>query len=309
MRGKAQDPRPPQRKAPGDRAVLRLFAGLLVAAAAAAAAGCTLPAARPAPPAAELSRWQIVSGPEGRPVSWEEMIAGLRTARVVYIGETHTQAAHHELQLDILRALVLPDPAAWSLGLEMFDTSYQPALESWSRGQLGEEEFLRRTHWYANWRYDFGLYRAILEFARDQRLPVHALNIPFHIPPKIRVGGIEHLSAAEKSFLPAEIDLGVEAHRRFAEAVFARHDFRNRVRFEDFYLVQCVWDEAMAEAVARRLGPGRMVVLAGNGHIQHRYGIPARAFRRNGLPFRTVYPLSPGEEVTPGIADYVVAAR
>ncbi len=307
MRDRPQSPRPPQTLAGCGSSAARFFAALLVALA--AASGCTLPAVRPAPPAADHPRWEVVSGPEGRPVSWEEMIAGLCAVRVVYVGETHTQALHHELQLDILRALVFSDPAAWSLGLEMFDTGYQPVLESWSRGELGEEEFLRRTHWYANWRYDFGLYRAILEFARDHRLPVHALNIPFHIPPKIRVGGIEHLSAAEKAFLPAEIDLHVDEHRRFAEAVFARHDFRNRVRFEDFYLVQCVWDEAMAEAVAGRLGSKRMVVLAGNGHIQYRYGIPARAFRRNGLPFRTVYPLSPGEEVAAGIADYVVAAR
>lgn len=298
--------RAPRAVSPGRGAIARRW---LAAVWIAAAAGCSHPALRPTPPDADLPRWRVLSGPGGGPVSWEEMIAGLRSARVVYIGETHTRPAHHELQLDILRELVSADPAGWSLGLEMFDRSYQPVLDAWSRGELTEGEFLRRTHWYANWRYDFGLYRAVLEFARDRRLPLHGLNIPFHIPPKIRVGGTEHLAAAEKAFLPAEIDLSVEAHRRFAEAVFARHDFRDRVRFEDFYLVQCVWDEAMAETVAGRLGTGRMVVLAGNGHIQYAYGIPERAFRRNGLPFRTVYALSPGEEVPPGIADYVVAER
>jgi hypothetical protein len=61
----------------------------------------------------------------------------------------------------------------------------------------------------------------------------------------------------------------------------------------------------MAESVARSLGSGRMVVLAGNGHIQFKYGIPDRAFERTGAPFRTVFLASPGETPAAGVADYI----
>jgi len=77
------------------------------------------------------------------------------------------------------------------------------------------------------------------------------------------------------------------------------------VRFEDFYMAQCVWEEVMAESVAGSLGDGRLVVLAGNGHIQYKYGIPERAFKRNGAAYRTIYQASPGEEADPSIADYI----
>ncbi|HWR92318.1 MAG TPA: ChaN family lipoprotein, partial [Desulfobacterales bacterium] len=74
----------------------------------------------------------------------------------------------------------------------------------------------------------------------------------------------------------------------------------------DFYLAQCVWEDVMAESIADSLGAGRMVVLAGNGHIQYRYGIPERAFNRNPAAYRTIYQASPGEEIDPSIADYII---
>jgi len=48
-----------------------------------------------------------------------------------------------------------------------------------------------------------------------------------------------------------------------------------------------------------------MVVLAGNGHIQFKYGIPERAFKRNSAPYLTIYQASVGEEVDPSIADFI----
>jgi hypothetical protein len=48
-----------------------------------------------------------------------------------------------------------------------------------------------------------------------------------------------------------------------------------------------------------------MVVLAGNGHIQFKYGIPDRAYNRTGASFRTIYPAPAGDVVELDIADYI----
>jgi uncharacterized iron-regulated protein len=278
---------------------------VLAAVVVAGLAGCAVTRHDSAKPAGtEAPAPPVITGPAGTPVAWDDMVADLATARVVYIGERHTSAAHHAAQLQVIRALHARHPQL-VIGMEMFDRSYQPVLDRWTAGELDEAEFLRRTHWYANWRFDFALYRPVLEYARTRRLPLAALNLPFNIPPKIRVGGTEFLSDAEKGFLPARVDLSNAAHREFAERVFRQHDFRSGVRFEDFYLAQCVWEDVMAESVAARLGSARMVVLAGNGHIQFKYGIPDRAFARTGASFRTVVLSTPGEEAPAGIADYV----
>ena len=266
-------------------------------------AGCAVTGPDVARPAAiAVQPEAIVSGATGRPVGWDEMVSDLAAARVVYVGERHPSAAHHRAQLRVIEALHGRDPEL-AVGVEMFDRSYQPVLDRWSGGELDEAEFLRRTHWYANWRFDYALYRPILDYVKANRMRLVALNLPFNIPPKIRVGGTGHLSDYEKAFLPDRVDTSKAAHRAFVQQVFRQHDFRSD--FEDFYLAQCVWEDVMAESVARSLGSGRMVVLAGNGHIQFKYGIPDRAFERTGAPFRTVFLASTGEETAPGIADYV----
>jgi uncharacterized iron-regulated protein len=266
-------------------------------------AGCAVTGPGVARPAATAVQPEaIVSGATGRPVGWDEMVGDLAAARVVYVGERHPSAAHHRAQLRVIEALHARDREL-AVGMEMFDRSYQPVLDRWSAGELDEAEFLRRTHWYANWRFDFALYRPILDYVKANRLRLVALNLPSDIPRKIRVGGIDYLSDYEKGFLPARVDTANAAHRAFVQQVFRQHDFRSD--FEDFYLAQCVWEDVMAESVARSLGTGRMVVLAGNGHIQFKYGIPNRAFERTGAPFRTVFLASQGEEPAAGIADFI----
>lgn len=253
---------------------------------------------------ASFKEGTIISGQTGKPVTFEDFLRDLNACRIIYIGEAHTDEHHHGIQMQIIRA-IYKTHAAMIVGMEMFDHSYQDVLDQWTAGDLDEREFLRKVHWYANWRYDYSLYRDILNFLKDNHIRLVGLNIPFYIPAKIRVGGLENLSPEEKEHLPAEIDTSNEAHRNYLEDVFNRHHFSGSVEFEDFYMAQCVWEDAMAEAIAQNLNEDMMVVLAGNGHIQFKYGIPDRAFRRTGASFRTVYLASVGGEVELGIADYI----
>jgi uncharacterized iron-regulated protein len=269
-------------------------------------AGCSvIPRTDNGPPEFELPAPEtIISGKTGQPVSFDAMLADLLTAAVVYVGEKHTAPGHHAVQLRVIQALHRQNPRL-AVAMEMFDRSYQPVLDGWSAGQLDEDGLLRSTHWYANWRFDYALYRGILEYVRAHQIRLVALNLPANIPPKIRVGGIEHLSPYEKGFLPAQVDTTFAAHREFAQKIFSMHDFKGGATFDDFYLAQCVWEEVMAESVVKITGADHVVVLAGNGHIQYGYGIPERAFKRNGASYRTIYQASPGEEVDPSIADYI----
>jgi uncharacterized iron-regulated protein len=149
------------------------------------------------------------------------------------------------------------------------------------------------------------LYRDILLFLKKNKIKIVALNIPTYIPARIRVGGIDSLSDLDRQYLPKEIDTSNTKHREYARKVFDQHNFKGNVKFDDFYLAQCVWDEVMAESVAADLGQKRIVVLAGNGHIQYKYGIPDRVFRRTGASFRTLYLVPAGKETELGIADFI----
>jgi uncharacterized iron-regulated protein len=246
----------------------------------------------------------IISAKTGKAVTFDELMKDLNRSQIVFIGEKHTNHSHHAIQLKIIQT-VFEDHPSMEVGMEMFDRSYQPVLDLWSAGVLAEDTFLRKVHWYANWRYDFSLYKDILLFIKENRIKIAALNIPFYISSRIRVGGIENLFDTDKQYLPREIDTSNTAHRNYVKQVFNQHHFKSSVKFDDFYLVQCVWDEVMAESIASDLGAKKMVVLAGNGHIQYKYGIPDRTFRRTGASFRTIFLASAGEEVDLGVGDYI----
>ena len=246
----------------------------------------------------------IISTKTGQPISFEALVSDLAASRVIYVGERHTDRSHHEIQLKIIKDIFEKHPSM-AVGMEMFDHSYQKVLDQWSNAELDEKIFLRKTHWYANWRYSFSLYRDILNFIKDNRIRLVGLNVPFHIPSKIRVGGIENLRDEEKRHLPSKIDTDVAAHRTYVENVFNGHHFKGMVEFDDFYMAQCVWEETMAQAVAENLNDNVMVVIAGGGHIQYGYGIPDRAFRRSKADFRTVFLAGVGGETDLGIADFI----
>ena len=209
----------------------------------------------------EFEEGTIISTGLGKIVAFDEMLADLNDCRITYVGEKHTNAGHHDIQLKIIRAVFSENPNM-TVGMEMFDHTYQDVLDSWSAGRLNERTFLRKVHWYANWRYDYSLYRGILEYIRENNIRLVGLNIPFHIPRKIRVGGIENLRDDEKDKLPREIDTSNMAHREYLREIFGHHHFRGEVDFEDFYMAQAAWEDAMAEKVALNLNNSAMVVLA-----------------------------------------------
>jgi uncharacterized iron-regulated protein len=248
----------------------------------------------------------IISSESGQPVTFADLLEDLNRVRIIYVGEKHTNRAHHEIQLQIIQAVYENNPNL-AVGMEMFDYTYQDVLDQWSAGNLEETEFLRKVHWYANWRYDYALYRDILNFIKENRIRLIGLNIPGYVTKKIRVGGVENLREAEKKHLPQNIDLSYAAHREYVQKVFEdhKHHFSGDVGFEDFYAAQAVWEDIMAETIAQNLDDGAMVVLAGNGHIQYKYGIPDRAYRQTGVAFRTIYLEPAGGKVERDIADYI----
>jgi uncharacterized iron-regulated protein len=248
----------------------------------------------------------IISARLGEPVSLGDLLKDLDGSRITYVGEKHTNITHHKIQLQIIQAVYRNNPDM-AVGMEMFDHTYQDVLDRWSQGELSQKDFIRKSHWYANWRYDFSLYGDILEFIKEHNIRLVGLNIPNHIPPKIREGGIENLSDEDKAHLPQQIDTAKSAHRDYLSKVFEghKHHFKHEVEFEDFYAAQSVWEDAMAETIAQSLNDAVMVVLAGNGHIQFKYGIPDRAYKQTGASFRTIYLAPAGSQVKRDIADYI----
>ena len=239
----------------------------------------------------------IMHLPTGTLVSQEQMLAVAGDARIVYLGETHDNPASHRLEVQVLEALAKRHPGRQALGMEMFSRHQQPVLDRWVAGLLDEKAFLRESRWSENWRMDFDYYRDLLIFARDQRIPIIALNVEKELVAAVRSKTPDQLSAGERARLP-ELDLTDPYHRAMAEAILGDRRHHGGVALDGFIRIQTLWDETMAESAARYLtspagSDKHLLVIAGGNHVQGGFGIPRRVFRR--LP--ASYVLIGGKEI------------
>jgi len=221
----------------------------------------------------------------GKSLSPAELAMKLDDVRVVFVGESHTDAAYHQVQYQVVRELQKRGRTVL-IGLEMFPYTAQPALDRWNEGHQTEQTFLDDSHWYLNWGYNWAYYREIFLFARDHGIKLHGVNTPREVVASVRKKGFKDLTPEEASAIPAKIDLSSTEHRRVVKALFSDdegqlHTMSDQV-FEGMFSAQCTWDATMGfnaiQALKKSGGPKDiMVVLIGQGHVAYGLGIQRQA--------------------------------
>jgi len=247
-----------------------------------------------------LKEGEILHLATGRLLTEAELLDYVARFPVVYVGEAHDNADDHEVQLKLLKGLHERFPGKVAVGLEMLKRPYQAEVDRFVRGEMDEKDFQRL--WSKNWG-DFFYYRDIVLFARDNRIPLVALNIGDDLKKAFREKGAAELDPELAKQVP-ELDMEDPYHRAVMEAMMGGHA-KGSGDPEVFYRVQVLWDEAMAQAAADYLKSPegkdrRLLVFAGGNHVRHGIGIPRRVFRRVPVPFAIVETyLNPTEEQIP----------
>ena len=241
----------------------------------------------------------------------DQLLPKLSDKRVVLVGETHDRYDHHLNQLEIIRNQYASNPQL-AIGIEFIQQPFQAVLDDYIAGRIDEADMLRQTEYFDRWRYDFRLYRPIFQFARDNRIPLVALNIDRDITDAVKEGGVESLSQEQKEQLPEEVYRGDEAYHERLREIFKHHPGATEEKFESFLEIQLLWDESMAERAAEWLKQhpqGKMVILAGSGHILYGSGIPHRLDRRIQVTSSSVINLEKAYPLQPGLGDYVILSN
>lgn len=236
-----------------------------------------------------------------------DVIERIRDKKVVLIGESHTSYGHHLMQLEIIERLQDIHKKI-IIGMEMFQRPFQEYLDQYLAGKIDEAQMLKQTKYFDRWGYDYNLYRDILHFAKANKLPVIALNLNKEINQKVSRMGIDTLDKEEKSKIPPTLDMTNDIYRKNMREVFFHHNQTKAMNFDNFFQSQILWDETMAWTAAQAMerNPGvPMVILAGNGHLEHAWGIPDRIRRLTGQTSAVI--LNGGqEELNPSLADFVL---
>lgn len=227
---------------------------------------------------------------DGALLGLSKLTTELRGAKVIIVGEQHDEPAHHRAQLSILTSL--SDSAVpLAIGMEMFRQDAQGALERWSRGEMAEEEMeqLFQENWSGT---SWVLYRDILLFARDRRIPIVGLNLPWEITQKVAREGYGAVPDEVRQKL-GDVCCDVDpVHRTLLLWAFEAHRSDEEGGFDRFCQAQVLWDTAMARAILRFLRDNQgstMVVLAGVAHAWKR-GVPKRIGVQEDFLYRVIIP-------------------
>ncbi len=250
----------------------------------------------PYPPTPPPEIGQILHMPTGVFVSEEQMLEIAGRSRIVYVGETHDNPASHRLQLSVLKAMQARHPGKIALGMEMFTPAQDEALRRWTAGETGEKEFLKEAGWFEVWKGDFAHYRDILNYCRDNDIPVIGLNADKKTVRLVVSSDPAELEAEGLASLP-DMDLEDPYQRGMVEGIYGGH-VKSEGMLAGFHRAQTLWDETMAESIVTFLGRDEyrdhhLVVIAGGNHVRYGFGIPRRVFRR--LPLS--YTLIGGKEI------------
>ena len=248
----------------------------------------------------------------GSLLTQKQAIERLADRRIVLLGESHDNAAHHRWQLATIAALHAEEGAV-ALGFEMFPRNAQPVLNEWVQGRLGEKEFLEKVQWERVWRFDSSLYMPIFHFARQHRLPMVALNVDHELIRTVRKQGWNNVPVSQREGItdpaapaPGYIQVLTDIFEQHSSSQNQTEEKKTAIaRFID---AQLTWDRAMAEAALKAAEKSRLIAIIGAGHLANKFGVPHQLTALGQTDVATVIPINQDDgckDVTPQFADLV----
>lgn len=243
----------------------------------------------------------------GKAIGFDEIIRDVINKPIIYIGESHTSYEDHRVQLEVIRALYKKSKK-FAIGMEMFQRPFQVSIDNYLSGKISEKEFLKTSEYFTRWRFDYFLYKEIVDYAKAKGIPILALNIDSNIIKKVSKGGLDALNHEERNRIPTDMDMSDSGYKKRLKKIYKLHPEDKTRNFNNFYQSQILWDETMAHTIAEYMQSNpdhHIIVLAGVGHIMYSSGIPQRVKRINGIDYSTLIN-SNISVIDRSVADYIL---
>jgi uncharacterized iron-regulated protein len=207
----------------------------------------------------------------------------------------------------------------------MFERDVQPVVDEYAGGMITETHFLQASRPWPNYKTD---YRPLVEFCKENHLPVVAANAPrryVNIVSRKGQAGLSDLPKPSRAFLgrfPYSMDLPAGYDKMLTDLFGGAHNTSGQAAPsgmpspENMKEAQALWDVTMADSIVRALKEHRgwkVMQVNGAGHSDSRYGIVDRL--RQAAPHLKVavvsirpdaaYPNPDASKLT-GVAEFVL---
>lgn len=255
-----------------------LFFGLLVASTSNPVVAQDSDGGEPKP-----SNVRIENSRTGADLQLNELVDSLSQSDVIFLGEKHDNDSGHKFQLDVIKGLVKSGKSI-AISTEQFERDAQGSLNDYLSGHLDEDEFLKTS---SPWKNYHEHYRPIIEFAKENKIPVIAGNIPRRIASLVSQG--KQPAVEDEAFMPRQLNSTPNAYWKKFKATMEGHmgaDGESKMQL--FFASQCLKDDAMAESItdwmAVNTHEAKIIVhLCGHFHSDYGLGTVERVLQRRPL--------------------------
>ena len=260
--------------------------------------------------------YQIFTGEKAKTVDFDKMMKGLKDADVVFFGENHNNSVCHWLQLQVLKELGETTGKSIRIGAEMFESDNQLILNEYLAGLIKEDHLKKEAKVWDNYKTD---YAPLVEFAKDNKLPFIATNIPRRYANIVARNGLEGLDQLEdeaKKYiapLPINVDYESAGYKEISD-MMAGHMGGSKDGGKKMVNAQAIKDATMAHFISENWSAGKVFYhLNGSFHSKNKEGIIS--FLKQSNPDLNIVTITVVdqenidelEEESLGLADFVIA--
>ena len=232
---------------------------------------------------------RIIRASDRQEVSRHFIYEVMAEAQVVYLGETHDNSRHHQIQLEILEELLRlgKQPA---LGFETFSLEQTGFLMHYAVGKpspftressLSEEGILRKNlGWGKERDWDWQFYFPLLRLAKEHKMAVFGADLPTGIRLRLSRVGLDGLSALERSLLhPTAFKNPAYRNLMYHKFTTSHCGWSSPELLKKLYETWLARNDAMAAAIVEMVKDQRgqpVVMVLGAGHVQYNMGVYER---------------------------------
>lgn len=269
-------------------------------------------------PVTPSSPFKILDTRTGDFISITEAADRIGKVDVVFWGEEHNDTIGHILELKMLKLLTERYRGKLTLSMEMFETDCQVLVDDYLGGFITREKFLKDSRAWNNYED----YSPLVEFAKEQKLPVVAANSPRRYNNLMSKRGPKSLDSLHSSAkaLIAKLPIYIPKNGRYYKKFVEIMGGEDNIHSPNMFASQCLWDATMAKSIERAAGDdkkgGVVMHICGRFHSDNYLGTVSQLVRKNAdISMATIscFPADdyekPSIEKYEALADFVILTQ
>lgn len=139
---------------------------------------------------------------KGNDAEYKDVLKSALEADIIFFGELHNSPVCHWLEIELTKDLYAGFKERLIMGAEMFEADNQLILNEYLAGKVKEKNFEDEAKLWDNYKTD---YKPLVQFAKENKVPFIATNVPRRYAALVNKSGFEGLDSLTNealAFLP-----------------------------------------------------------------------------------------------------------